>query len=594
MAPPHPSPSPSPSPAPLFVPDTFPALLRAVEQDEGKRAYAWGTQKGEARAVLGVVGGREVGDARGALERLLHRRGASGLTKKDEGEAGPELFARVEQGDGCGADFFPLPSPSSASSATAPAAEAKPFSVVLYSPLKHLEVLSLEALRLDFRLELWAAEGGAETELETRARKRVVEDAVHLINSSRPLLPPSSSSSAFRPPLALLLRAVRPFLALLHALVTGAVTTLAFPLPVVGPLRARSAFAYQLHTRLSQVLSLPSTWSSFQRALSSPSSSSSYISAHTSYIRFFNLLWLVANDLIVGYALSSFLRENAEYLASRAGGLLQNDSLSALEGLLEWLNTWPMGIKLNDDLSGLIVSLFLFLSRLWSSLILTPLLPSLPLLLRLSSYASLFGASALVALSSDALALALAPWTGCYALSALFYRSALVGLAALFNVFRGKKYNPLRLRPEPALYETDALLLGTLLFCVLAFLFPTFLAFYLSFLSARLAVKAVQGVLHTAVGALNAFPLFALMLRLKAPGRLPGGVQLDPCTRASCGWKGPHLHLRNQPLGWGAILGSLASDLNLPLHPSPLLPLPPVRLVPPPFRPAQRSTLSGM
>lgn len=52
----------------------------------------------------------------------------------------------------------------------------------------------------------------------------------------------------------------------------------------------------------------------------------------------------------------------------------------------------------------------------------------------------------------------------------------------------GKKYNPLRQRAEPAAYPVDALLLGTILFVTLIFLFPTLLAFYLAFLSVRLSL----------------------------------------------------------------------------------------------------------
>lgn len=47
--------------------------------------------------------------------------------------------------------------------------------------------------------------------------------------------------------------------------------------------------------------------------------------------------------------------------------------------------------------------------------------------------------------------------------------------------FTGKKYNLLRKRVEPAVYEVDQLLLGTILFTLAAFLFPTVLFYYLTF-----------------------------------------------------------------------------------------------------------------
>jgi len=61
-------------------------------------------------------------------------------------------------------------------------------------------------------------------------------------------------------------------------------------------------------------------------------------------------------------------------------------------------------------------------------------------------------------------------------------------------IFTGKKFNPLRNRTEPANYSVDALLLGTILFVTLIFLFPTIAAFYLAFASVRFLphIRAVR------------------------------------------------------------------------------------------------------
>ena len=47
----------------------------------------------------------------------------------------------------------------------------------------------------------------------------------------------------------------------------------------------------------------------------------------------------------------------------------------------------------------------------------------------------------------------------------------------------GRKFNPLRNRTEPATYEVDELLLGTILFVMLSAIFPTIMAFYFAFAS---------------------------------------------------------------------------------------------------------------
>lgn len=50
------------------------------------------------------------------------------------------------------------------------------------------------------------------------------------------------------------------------------------------------------------------------------------LSAHATDVansRFWNTVWLFANDLIVGYALSAFVRENSRYLSQVVETLVQ-------------------------------------------------------------------------------------------------------------------------------------------------------------------------------------------------------------------------------------------------------------------------------
>jgi phosphatidylinositol glycan class Q protein len=81
---------------------------------------------------------------------------------------------------------------------------------------------------------------------------------------------------------------------------------------------------------------------------------------------------------------------------------------------------------------------------------------------------------------------------------------------------------------DDASYELDQLVLGTLLFTLMAFLMPTVYVYYLAFGVARFGVVALEvGVIETCLGLLNHLPLFALMLRIKDPHRLPAGVWLQ-------------------------------------------------------------------
>lgn len=110
----------------------------------------------------------------------------------------------------------------------------------------------------------------------------------------------------------------------------------------------------------------------------------------------------------------------------------------------------------------------------------------------------------------------------------------------LLKCLSGKRWNSLRNRVDSYDYEIDQLFLGTLLFTIALFLLPTIATYYLFFAivrdlelgasdvglifsKIRLALLYLQGANDTALSFINAFPLFALMLRLKEPSRLPGG-----------------------------------------------------------------------
>ena len=65
-------------------------------------------------------------------------------------------------------------------------------------------------------------------------------------------------------------------------------------------------------------------------------------------------------------------------------------------------------------------------------------------------------------------------------------------------MFIGKKYNPLRDRIDSANSTVDQLLIGTIVFTILLFLFPTTLVFYCVFLALQtVATAVVTGVKYT-------------------------------------------------------------------------------------------------
>jgi phosphatidylinositol glycan class Q protein len=147
------------------------------------------------------------------------------------------------------------------------------------------------------------------------------------------------------------------------------------------------------------------------------------------------------------------------------------------------------------------------------------MLPSIVWFIGFSSFA---GASMPIAMVSDLLSVLTIHIYSFYLASARIFHWQLNILQSLFHLFRGKKHNVLRNRIDSCDYDLDQLLVGTILFTLLFFLLPTVIVFYLNFAIARMIIISLKAGFDTLLSCLNHFPLFALMLRVKDPRRLPG------------------------------------------------------------------------
>jgi phosphatidylinositol glycan class Q protein len=94
----------------------------------------------------------------------------------------------------------------------------------------------------------------------------------------------------------------------------------------------------------------------------------SVTTSHPEYIRFYNSLWLVANDVIIGIALGSYIIENAGWVADSISDILSLYSVAALQRRIAWLMGYPAGLKLNNELAAFLGDLFLWVIDHWSSM----------------------------------------------------------------------------------------------------------------------------------------------------------------------------------------------------------------------------------
>ena len=290
--------------------------------------------------------------------------------------------------------------------------------------------------------------------------------------------------------------------------------------PTSPALKDISATAQQVEIRLQQFCYWPMQYVKLRLR---KNDWESVTTSHPDYIRFYNSLWLVANDVIIGIALGTYIIENSAWVADRISVLLGQYTVSLLQSSIEWLMGWPAGLKLNSELALFLGDLFLWVIDYWSSCIdtLKPLLPHIVWFIGFSSFA---GASMPIAMFSDLLSALTLHIYSFYLASARIFHWQLTILLSLFQLFRGKKYNVLRNRVDSCDYDLDQLLVGTILFTLLSFLLPTVVVFYLNFALARMSIISLKAVFDTMLSCLNHFPLFALMLRVKDPRRLPGNA----------------------------------------------------------------------
>jgi phosphatidylinositol glycan class Q protein len=307
--------------------------------------------------------------------------------------------------------------------------------------------------------------------------------------------------------------------------------------PDAPALKDISATAQQIDIRLQQFCYWPIQYLTLRKR---KASWGSITNSHPEYIRFYNSLWLVANDVIMGIALGSFIIENSSLVAAQVDTIFSAWSIEGLRRMISWLTGWPPpgGLKLNTELATFLGDLFLWVIEYWagkafsvplssSSQLTNPgvmslLRPQLPALIRIIGLSAFAGATMPISLFSDILSLLTLHIYSFYIASARIFHWQLTIIISLFHLFRGKKRNILRNRIDSCDYDLDQLLLGTILFTLQFFLLPTVFVFYLTFASTRVAVIALKAGLEIGLACLNHFPLFAVMLRIKDSRRLPG------------------------------------------------------------------------
>jgi phosphatidylinositol glycan class Q protein len=132
--------------------------------------------------------------------------------------------------------------------------------------------------------------------------------------------------------------------------------------PDAPALKDISATAQQLDIRLQQFCYWPIQYLALRKR---KAGWGSITNSHPDYIRFYNSLWLVANDIILGVALGSYIIDNSALVVDNVDMLFSTWSVNGLRRMIIWLMTWPGGLKLNTELADFLGDLFLWVIDYW-------------------------------------------------------------------------------------------------------------------------------------------------------------------------------------------------------------------------------------
>ncbi|VEU23856.1 DEKNAAC105065 [Brettanomyces naardenensis] len=322
---------------------------------------------------------------------------------------------------------------------------------------------------------------------------------------------------------------------------------------------------HQLNSRIKQFYNLPEQ---LQRLLLSRTESEALILKGTKfsptvYIKFYNTVWLIVNDILIGLMISNMLSEHSEYVIDTFKYLVSLFEEFMLSTIL-WLMNSPAGFKLNNELAAFFGQLVLWVLDFWERTIIKFILDHMDFILKIVTLSVKYcGFSLLVAMTADLFQILNLELHGFYIACARIYRWQCHTLKSLFRLFYGKKYNVLRHRIDSNDYEFDELMSGIIIFTILIYLLPTVAAFYITFACTRLVCMTFVMLLELLLISLNHLPLGVILLRFKNKERLPGGIAISQEMDEKAN---QHFRLQTKCLGVGDIFhGHISSMMNFNL-----------------------------
>lgn len=187
----------------------------------------------------------------------------------------------------------------------------------------------------------------------------------------------------------------------------------------------------------------------------------------------------------------------------------------------------PAGFKLNTELAGVLGTLSLNSIQIWSTLWGSFGFLFIYFIKGLAIFGILFGVTTPAALTIDLITISTTHISTLHWLISLIYSRQIQATTALWRLFRGQKWNPLRERLDSYDYTVEQHIVGSLLFTPLLLLLPTTSAFYMSFTIMYTTIGFILMVLEVAISVIHSTPYTKIFLWLLKPSRFPCGIWFE-------------------------------------------------------------------
>ncbi|KAJ4834049.1 hypothetical protein Tsubulata_017212 [Turnera subulata] len=231
-------------------------------------------------------------------------------------------------------------------------------------------------------------------------------------------------------------------------------------------------------------------------------------------------------DLLLGNLIGLALLYHAKSASAWISTFASDITNELLRSGCVWLMGVPAGFKLNTELAGVLGMVSLNAIQIWSTLwffisfLLSYFINGLALL------GILFGATVPAALIIDMTILATLHVTTLHGTISLLYSWQIQALAALWRLFRGRKWNPLRRRLDSYDYSVKQHIVGSLLFTPLLLLLPTISVFYIFFTILTMGITLICVFIEVTISMIHGTPYVKVFLGLVRKRRFPSGISV--------------------------------------------------------------------